>query len=95
MISSKKKKGNWVAFHIEDKIIISSHTNAQIETCMISHKDVLALIILNLLLKLESPIPASVFPASLDTTTNTEQSSFKSCGWIMSAKSDLQLYHIY
>jgi len=34
--------------------------------------------------------PESALAASPDRTTKTEQSSFKSCDWIMSAKRDLQ-----
>lgn len=34
-------------------------------------------------------VPASVFAASSDSTTKTEQSSFTSCGCIMSANRDL------
>lgn len=34
-------------------------------------------------------VPANVFVASSDSTTKTEQSSFTSCGWIMSANREL------
>lgn len=37
--------------------------------------------------------PARVFAASFDSTTRTEQTSFTSCGWMMSANRDLQARH--
>lgn len=43
----------------------------------------------------ENTLPAKFLAASLDNTTKTEQSSFKSFGWMRSANKDLQEWYMF